>query len=61
MKINKLNVAALALTALAVTLIPFTIPCDTEDATACTWNASEQGNGAGSSFTDFWGITLYHP
>lgn len=42
-------------------VFPFANPCQSEDGTACTWHAASHGNGAGSSFTDFYGVTLYHP
>jgi len=41
-----------------LTLFPFVNPCETEDGTACTWDAQTTGNGAGSSFTDYYGVFL---
>ena len=38
--------------AIAAAILP---TCASEDATNCVWNASEQGNGAGSSFVDIGG------
>lgn len=48
---------------LAATLpvFPFINPCTTEDSTACTWRADITGNHAGQSFTNYYGVTLYHP
>lgn len=36
-------------------LIALSTPCELEDSTNCTWNASQQGNGTGSSFVDVYG------
>lgn len=54
------TLAALLITATLV-VFPFANPCQTEDGPLCTWNASESGNGNGRSFTDYYGITIYHP
>lgn len=54
------TVAAILL-AIALPVFPFVNPCETEDAAVCTWHADTAGNAAGASFTDFYGITLYHP
>lgn len=64
MKIKNINwpgTVAAALIAIALPVFPFVNPCETEDAPVCTWHADTAGNGTGSSFTDFYGITLYHP
>lgn len=42
---------ALALTVLLLALVPVLSPCQSEDATMCTWNAQQSGNGLGTSFT----------
>lgn len=52
---------AAALLAVALPVFPFVNPCETEDAPICTWHADTAGNGEGRSFTNFYGITLYHP
>lgn len=52
---------AAALLVVALPVFPFVNPCETEDARVCTWSADTAGNAAGSSFTDFYGLTLYHP
>lgn len=54
------TISALAIVA-GLLVFPFANPCQTEDGTACTWHADAAGNGAGSSFTDFYGVALYHP
>lgn len=54
------TISALLIAATLV-IFPFANPCQSEDAKACTWNASEAGNGNGQSFTDYYGITLFHP
>lgn len=54
------TIAALLITATFV-VFPFANPCQTEDSALCTWTASESGNGTGRSFTDYYGITIYHP
>ena len=59
-KINWRNTAAAAATLLALLVLPFANPCEAEDSLVCTWNASEQGNRVGSSFTNFYGVNLYH-
>lgn len=55
--------STIAALVILVTLIafPFANPCQSEDAKACTWNASEAGNGNGQSFTDYYGLTIFHP
>lgn len=55
--------ATIAALGIAATLLifPFANPCQTEDGTACTWHAETSGNGSGTSFTDFYGVTLFHP
>lgn len=60
-KINWLNTAAAAATLLTLLALPFANPCETETSSVCTWNASEQGNRVGTSFTNFYGITIFHP
>jgi len=35
-------------------------PCKTEDSTNCSWNAAEQGNGQGISFTAYTVRIRYH-
>ena len=50
-----------AFIAVALLVFPFANPCETEDGTACTWNADAQGNGTGHSFTNFYGVNIYHP
>lgn len=42
-------------------LFPIINQCETEDSTACTWNAATHGNGKGHSFTNFYGVNIYHP
>lgn len=54
------TLAALLITATLV-VFPFANPCQTKDGALCTWDASESGNGNGRSFTDYYGITIYHP
>lgn len=49
------------LVALTFLVFPFVNPCETEDAALCTWNALDHGNGIGSTFTNFYGIIIYHP
>lgn len=46
------------LTAAAVTIAQ---PCQTEDGTNCTWYASAQGNGQGTSFVNISGLVVYLP
>lgn len=41
--------------ALLTAILP---PCATEDANNCSWNASTQGNGQGSSFVVLNGTVL---
>ena len=53
-------IAALFLV-LFLLFFPLLNPCQTEDGTACTWIAAEQGNGRGHSFTNFYGVNIYHP
>lgn len=60
-RIDWLGTVAAALLAVALPVFPFVNPCETEDARVCTWHADAAGNAAGSSFTDFYGLTLYHP
>lgn len=59
-KINWRDTIAAAATLLALLVLPFANPCETETAAVCTWNAQEQGNRVGSSFTNFYGVNLYH-
>lgn len=64
MKIKNIDwpgTVAAALIAIALPVLPFVNPCESEDAPVCTWHADTAGNAAGSSFTDFYGTTLYHP
>lgn len=51
---------AAALLAIALPVFPFVNPCETEDAAVCTWHADTAGNGEGLSFTNFYGLTIYH-
>lgn len=60
-KINKLNSAAALATLLVLATFPFFNPCETEDARVCTWDASSQGNGTGTNFIDYYGLTVYLP
>lgn len=53
------TIAAIVIVA-GLIIFPFANPCETEDAPVCTWNAAESGNGEGRSFTNFYGLTLYH-
>lgn len=46
---------------LFLVLFPIINQCETEDGTACTWNAATHGNGKGHSFTNFYGVNIYHP
>lgn len=60
-KINYFALIPAILITLGLAVFPIFNPCDTEDARACTWNASTQGNGQGNSFTDYYGLTtIYH-
>ena len=59
--VDYLGVVACALIVLAAIIFPFANPCTAEDGIACTWKAEQHGNGAGSSFTDYYGLTIYHP
>ena len=64
MKIKNINwpgTVAAALLAVALPVFPFVNPCESEESRVCTWRADAAGNAAGSSFTDFYGLTLYHP
>lgn len=54
------TLAALLITATLV-VFPFANPCQTEDAQVCTWNAHTQGNGAGTSFTNYYGAHIPWP
>jgi hypothetical protein len=38
----------------------YVTPCASEDSINCTWDATQQGNGQGSSFTDINGTAYYH-
>lgn len=40
-------------------IIATSTQCPSEDATNCTWTASQQGNGSGHSFIDLNGQTYY--
>lgn len=60
-KINWRNTIAAAATLLTLLVLPFANPCETETSSVCTWNASEQGNRVGTSFTNFYGLNLYRP
>lgn len=57
-RINWRNTIAALLIAATLVVFPFANPCETEDGTACTWNAQTAGNGSGTSFTDYYGIFL---
>lgn len=59
--IDKVGTVAAVLIALLLVFFPILNQCQTEDSTACTWNAAEQGNGRGHSFTNYYGVNLYHP
>lgn len=60
-KINWPNTIAAIGIVLMLLVFPFVNPCQSEDGLACTWSAQEQGNGIGINFTDFYGVTLFHP
>lgn len=60
-RINWRSTIAAAFITATLLAFPFVNPCQAEDGTACTWNASESGNGSGTSFTDFYGLTFYLP
>ena len=60
-EVNVIGAVSAALIAALLLVFPFINPCETEDGTACTWNAAEQGNGRGHSFTNYYGVNLYHP
>ena len=61
MKIDIIGAGVAVLLAVTLLIFPFINPCTTEDGAACTWRADITGNHAGQSFTDYYGITLYHP
>ena len=61
MKIDIIGAGAAVLIAVTLFLFPFINTCTTEDGAACTWRANITGNHAGQSFTDYYGITLFHP
>ena len=59
-KVDWPSTAFAALILLVLLVFPFANPCETEDAAVCTWNSQTSGNGSGTSFTDFYGIGIYH-
>ena len=61
MKIDIIGTGAAVLIAVTLLIFPFINTCTTEDGAACTWRANITGNHAGQSFTDYYGITLFHP
>ena len=61
MKIDLIGAGVAVLIAVTLPIFPFINPCTTEDGAACTWRADITGNHAGQSFTDYYGITLFHP
>lgn len=64
MKLKNIDVIGMVcavLITLGLLIFPFINPCTAEDGTVCTWNAAEQGNGQGHSFTNFYGVNIYHP
>lgn len=54
------SLVGIVLLTLVLLMLPWVNPCESEDAIACTWNAEAQGNGIGRSFTNFWGLVIYH-
>ena len=60
-KIDWFNAGFAGVVLVVLALLPFLNPCETEDGSVCTWNAQEQGNGQGTSYIDFYGITIYKP
>lgn len=60
-KVNRLNTVFAAIIAIGLLVFPVLNKCPTEDARACTWHAEMQGNGTGTSFVDYYGITIYLP
>jgi hypothetical protein len=38
--------------------LAFATPCATEDSSNCSWNATTQGNGSGSSFVEWNGSVV---
>ena len=61
MKVDIIGAGVAVLIAVTLLIFPFINTCTTEDGAACTWRADITGNHAGQSFTDYYGITLYHP
>lgn len=61
MKPRYATFALVMLFCVGLLVFPFVNPCTAEDGKVCTWNAQERGNGKGTSFTNFYGATLYHP
>ena len=61
MKIDIIGAGVAVLIAVTLLIFPFINTCTTEDGAACTWRANITGNHAGQSFTDYYGITLFHP
>lgn len=59
--IDKVGTIAAVLIFVGLFLFPFINPCQYEDDPVCTWDAVNHGNGLGHSFTNFYGITIYHP
>ena len=65
-QVTKTSAIVSALVALGLSALIITTPsnwpeCPTEDSTWCSWDASAQGNGQGSTVINFWGdfyITL---
>ena len=61
MKVDIIGAGVAVLIAVTLLIFPFINTCTTEDGAACTWRADITGNHTGQSFTDYYGITLFHP
>ena len=57
-RINWRDTLAASLIAATLLAFPLANPCQTEDAQVCTWNANTQGNGNGTTFTNFYGAHI---
>lgn len=60
-KVNWTNTVIAAILGVGLLVFPVLNKCQTEDARACTWHAEVQGNGVGTSFVDYYGMTIYLP
>ncbi len=60
-KVDVVSTVAAVLIAGLLLIFPFINPCEAEDSTVCTWNADTRGNGEGHSFTNYYGVSIYHP